>query len=135
MDIWVTLYSKHLLSKHPGHVPYDPPLDSYIDLFDVLNLWTWNANELPKLEESLAALEALAPKKRRIALGMYMWDFPNKRPVPLELMQHQCELGLKWLKEGRVQELVFLANTVLDIGTPSGKFSREWIAKVGAQPI
>jgi len=135
MDVWVTLYRHHLVPKHPHHVPYDPPLASFIDSFDVPCLWTWNADELPQLEETLATLEAVATKKRRIALGLYMWDYPNKRPVPLELMQLQCEQGLKWLKEGRVQELVFLGNTMLDLGAPSGEFSREWIAKVGAQPL
>jgi len=135
MDIWVTLYRHHLVPTHPHHIPYDPPLASFIDSFDVPCLWTWNADELPQLEETLMALEAVAPKKRRIALGLYMWDYPNKRPVPLELMQLQCEQGLNWLKEGRVQELVFLGNTMLDLGAPSGAFSREWIAKVGTQPI
>ena len=104
-------------------------------LFDVLTLWTWNADELPALEENLAALEAIAPKNHRIALGMYIWDFPNRRPVPLELMKHQCELWLKWLKEKRIQELIFLANTVLDVGLPSAEFSRNWIAQVGNQAL
>lgn len=66
---------------------------------------------------------------------MYLWDFPNNRPVPLPLMQHQCELGLKWLKEKRIHELVFLANTVLDVGLPSDEYVRNWIKEVGAQPI
>ena len=131
MDIWVTLYSHEVNAKHPGHIGCDPPLANFLDLFDVLTLWTWNANELAGLETSLAALERIAPKQRRIALGMYIWDYPNSRPVPLELMQHQCELGLKWLKEKRIQELIFLANTVLDIGLPSAEFARNWIAKVG----
>ena len=124
-----------LLPKHPRHIGCDPPLADFLDRFDVLTLWTWNSKELPQLEESLAALEAVAAKNCRIALGMYLWDFPNARPVPLELMQHQCELGLKWLKEKRVHELVFLANTVLDVGLPSAEFSRNWIAKVGRQPV
>jgi hypothetical protein len=135
MDIWITLYSHEVNPKHAAHVGCDPPLATFLDRFDVLTLWTWNANELPKLEESLAALEAAAPKHRRIALGMYIWDFPNSRPVPLPLMQRQCELGLKWLKEKRVQELIFLANTVLDVGAASGEFARDWIAKVGPQPL
>ncbi len=50
-------------------------------------------------------------------------------------MQHQCELGLKWLKERRIHELIFLANTMLDVGLPSVEFARNWIAKVGPQPI
>lgn len=135
MDIWVTLYTHEVNQKHGGHIACDPPLAKFLDLFDVLTLWTWNANDLPKLETNLAALERIAPQRRRIALGLYIWDYPNSRPVPLELMQHQCELGLQWLKEKRIQELIFLANTVLDVGLPSAEFARNWIAKVGAQTI
>ena len=85
--------------------------------------------------ENLAALEAVTPKTRRIALGMYVWDFINRRPVPVPLMQYQCELGLKWLREKRIHDLIFLANTMLDVGLPSVEFARDWIAKVGPQSI
>jgi len=139
MEIWVTLYTHEICpprkTTSPGYRGCVPPLADFLDLFDVLTLWTWNADELPALEENLAALEAIAPKNRRIALGMYLWDFPNRRPVPLELMRHQCELGLKWLHQKRIQELIFLANTVLDVGLPSAEFSRNWIAQVGNQPL
>ena len=50
-------------------------------------------------------------------------------------MEHQCELGLKWLKEARIHDMIFLANTVLDVGLPSAEFSRKWIAKVGKEPL
>jgi hypothetical protein len=139
MEIWVTLYTHEICpprkTTSPAFRGCDPPLAKFLDLFDVLTLWTWNADELPALEENLAALEAIAPKNHRIALGMYIWDYPNRRPVPLELMKHQCELGLKWLKEKRVQELIFLGNTSLDVGVPSAEFSRNWIAQVGSQPV
>jgi hypothetical protein len=135
MKIWVTLYTHEICpprkTKSPGFRGCNPPLAQFLDLFDVLTLWTWNADELPALEENLAALEAIAPKNHRIALGMYIWDFPNRRPVPLELMKHQCESGLKWLKEKRIHELIFLANTVLDVSLPGADFARKWIAEVG----
>ena len=139
MEIWVTLYTHEICpprqTKSPGFRGCNPPLANFLDLFDVLTLWTWNADELPALEENLAALEAIAPKNHRIALGLYIWDYPNRRPVPLELMKHQCELGLKWLKEKRVQELIFLGNTSLDVGVPSAEFARKWIAKVGGTQL
>ena len=135
MDIWVTLYSHELIAEHRHYRGCEPPLASFLDQFDVLTLWTWNSDDLRDLDKSLAALEAIAPRGARKALGMYIWDFPNRRPVPLDLMQHQCELGLKWLKEKRVHELIFLANTVLDVGLPGAQFAREWIAKVGSQPV
>jgi hypothetical protein len=30
--------------------------------------------------------------------------------------------------------MIFLANTVLDVGLPSADFARRWIAEFGAQP-
>ncbi|MFA5191303.1 MAG: hypothetical protein WC740_11280, partial [Verrucomicrobiia bacterium] len=139
MDIWITLYTHEITppkkTTSPAFRGCEPPLAEFLDLFDVLTLWTWNSDELAALEENMAALEKIAPKKARIALGLYIWDYHNARPVPLELMQHQCELGLKWLKAGRIHEMIFLANTVLDVGVPSAEFARQWIAKVASQPL
>lgn len=139
METWITLYTHEINPSRkigsPAFRGCDPPLAGFLDLFDVLTLWTWNSDELPHLEENLAALEKIAPKSARIALGMYIWDFHNRKPVPLELMKHQCESGRKWLKEGRIHEMILLANTVLDVGLPSAEFSRQWIAKVGEQPL
>jgi hypothetical protein len=109
----------------------DPPLASFFDQFDVLTLWTWNSDEIPMLEENLVALEKVAPKNARIALGLYIWDYHNRRPVSVELMEQQCEFGLKCLKSGRIRDMIFLANTVLDVGLPSAEFSRQWIKRNG----
>lgn len=139
MDVWVTLYTHEINTARKTAAPAfrgcDPPLAEFLHLFDVLTLWTWNSDELPALEENLMALEQIAPPKARIALGLYIWDFHNRKPVPVELMQHQCEMGLKWLREGRIHEMIFLANTVLDVGLPSAEFSRQWIKRVGNEQL
>ena len=139
MEIWVTLYTHEINPSRkiapPTFRGCEPPLAGFLDMFDVLTLWTWNSDELPFLEDNLAALEKIAPKSARIALGCYLWDFQNRKPVPLDLMKHQCESGLRWLREGRIQDMIFLANTVLDVGLPSAEFARQWIAKVGSQSL
>jgi len=139
MEIWVTLYTHEINPSRkrtsPGFRGCEPPLADFLDQFDVLTLWTWNSDELRELEQNLVALEKIAPKKARIALGLYIWDFQNRKPVPVELMQHQCELGLKWLREDRIHDMIFLANTVLDVGLPSAEFSRQWIKKVGSENL
>ena len=139
MEIWVTLYTHEICKPRktasPTYRGCDPALSGFLDLFDVLTLWTWNSDELAALEENLTALEKIAPKKARIALGLYIWDYHNAKPVPLDLMRHQCESGLKWLKEKRIHEMIFLSNTLLDVGLPSAQFAREWIAKVGSQRL
>ncbi|MEY4776755.1 MAG: hypothetical protein RL759_1268 [Verrucomicrobiota bacterium] len=139
LDVWVTLYTHEINPERKNKaIPYrscEPPLADFLGDFDVLTLWTWDSAEIPELEANLLALEKIAPKKARIALGLYLWDFQNKKPVSVEMMKHQCDLGLKWLKEGRISEMIFLANTMLDVGMPSADFSRQWIKEHGGQKL
>jgi hypothetical protein len=139
LDVWVTLYTHEINPERKNKaIPYrscEPPLADFLGEFDVLTLWTWDSTEIPELEANLLALEKIAPKKARIALGIYLWDFQNKKPVSVELMKHQCDLGLKWLKEGRISDMIFLANTMLDVGMPSADFSREWIKEHGGEKL
>jgi len=139
MEIWITLYTHEINSSRKTAYPVfrgcEPPLAGFLDQFDVLTLWTWNSDELRELETNLVALEKVAPKKSRIALGIYLWDFFNHKPVPLDLMEHQCELGLRWLRERRISDMIFLSNNVLDVGLPSAEFTRNWIKKVGNQKL
>jgi hypothetical protein len=139
LEIWATLYTHEINPARklaePVFQACEPSLATFFDQFDVLTLWTWNSEEIPELEANLAALEKLAPKNARIALGLYLWDFHNRKPVPVELMKHQCDVGLKWLKEGRVSDLIFLANTMLDVGMPSAEFARDWVKKNGGEKL
>ena len=139
LDVWVTLYTHEINPERKNKaIPYrscEPPLADFLGDFDVLTLWTWDSTEIPELEANLLALEKIAPKKARIALGIYIWDFQNKKPVSVELMKHQCDLGLKWLKEGRISDMIFLANTMLDVGMPSADFSRQWIKEHGGEKL
>jgi len=139
LEMWITLYTQEINPERKNSkIPLrscEPPLANFLGEFDVLTLWTWDSTEIPELEANLIALEKIAPKKARIALGLYLWDFYNKKPVPVELMKHQCDLGLKWLKEGRISDMIFLANTMLDVGMPSAEFAREWVKKNGGEKL
>ena len=128
MEMWVTLYTHHIFNE--GY-SIEPPLSEYIDLFDVATLWTWKSEDLPKLEENLANLEKLTKGKTKIGLGIYTWDYTTGQSITNDLMEFQCGLGLKWLKEKRIENMIFLGNTLFDMGFPSVDFIRKWIAKVG----
>lgn len=135
MEIWVTLYPGYLHPDDPKGYGCDPPLSSFIDLFDVLTLWIGNSEDLRNLGTSLVELETVAPKSARIAIGVYTWEYGKGKDVPLDLLEYQCELGLKWLKEKRIHEMIFMGNTLFDMGFPSSEFVRKWIAKVGNQTL
>jgi hypothetical protein len=148
MDVWATVYAYDLDPEHPEHTHCEPPLVDSLKHFDVIVLWTWKSDDLQDLEKNLARIVAVKPKETKIALGIYLWDYTgideakkadpaylHGKPVPLDLMDYQCQRGLQWLKEGRVCDLVILGNTHLDIGSPTAPWMREWIKKHGEEKL
>ncbi|OGV70493.1 MAG: hypothetical protein A2283_09645 [Lentisphaerae bacterium RIFOXYA12_FULL_48_11] len=105
----------------------DPSLFQYID---GITLWTWDSKELPQLEERFIKIEKNFPGKKKL-LGIYLYDFKNYYPVPKDMMELQCELGLKLMKEGRLDGLIFEANSVMGVGFPNDNWTRQWIQRVG----
>jgi hypothetical protein len=49
----------------------------------------------------------------------------------VELMKMQAELGLKWLKAGRIEGIIFLGTPVCDLGLDAVEWTRRWLASVG----
>ena len=148
MEVWTTIYTHEFDRKHRDFKDCEPPLTDQMKHFDVVVLWTAKSADLRDLEKNLTLLESIKPKNCRIALGIYLWGYWDKdpakaddksyvmgRPVPPDLMEHQCGLGLKWLKEGRVSDLVILGLAGIDQGIPSAKWMRDWIKKHGDQNL
>jgi len=123
-DLYVVVYQRQLELPLAGHLEY----------CDKITLWTWRSENLQNLERNLQRLEKLAPR-HGILLGCYLWDYGNKSPMPLKGMKMQCRLGLRWLKQKRIEGMIFLGNTVCDLGLESVEWTRKWIAEVGDQPI
>jgi hypothetical protein len=120
LRLWAVLY-EHQLGK---------PLTLYLELLDVVSFWTWDSEKLQGLEGNLERLEKAAPTCGRV-LGCYLWDYGKKKPMPLDLMQHQCELGLRWLRQGRIEGMIFLASCICDLELEAVEWTRDWIANVG----
>jgi hypothetical protein len=64
-----------------------------------------------------------------------MWDYGIKRPMPLDLMKFQCKCGLRWLKEGRIEGMIFLASCICDLDLETVEWTKQWIAQVGGQSL
>lgn len=124
LDLWVVVYD------HQLHLP----VGRHLELCDKVAFWTWEAQNLPKLEENFALVEAVAPSCAKV-LGCYMWDYGAKRPMPLDLMKFQCEQGLRWLQEGRIEGMIFLASCICDLDLETVEWTRQWVAEVGSQPL
>lgn len=121
-DLYVVLYT------HQLQLPVGPCLE----YCDKITLWTWWSEKLHDLEENFQRLEKLAPKHGKL-LGCYLWDYGNKKPMPVDRMKKQCELGLRWLREKRLEGMIFLGNTTCDLELESVEWTRRWIAQVGGE--
>ena len=111
-----------------------PRARAHIAEVDQLCLWTWRPADLKNLEANFTALEKLAPGKQ-LYLGCYMFDFHQNKPLPVALMQHQVELGYRWLRSGRIAGMIFLATPNVDVGLEAVDWSRQWIRTVGDQVL
>lgn len=124
LNLWAVLY-EHQLEK---------PLAPYLPFLDFVSFWTWDADQLPSLENHLHRLEQAAPACGKV-LGCYLWDYPKKQPLPLDRMRHQCQVGLDWLRKGRIQGMIFLASCICDLELEAVEWTRDWIANVGDERL
>jgi len=111
-----------------------PRAKAHLDEVDQVSLWTWRPADLAHLEANLAALERLIPGKP-VFLGCYTYDFASRRTIPMDLMRRQADFGLQWLKQGRIQGIIFLATANVDVGLEAVTWTRDWIARVGDQRL
>ena len=124
LDLWVVLYAHDL----------DLPIGDQLAQSDVVSFWTWRSQDLDGLPGNFARAEALAPGVPKV-LGCYLWDYGASQPMPLERVIRQCETGLRWLHEGRIEGMIFLASCICDLGLETVAWTRRWIANVGGQPL
>src|SRR5262249_6918087 len=122
LDLWAVIYEHQL----------DPKLAPFLELLDMVSFWAWDATKVPGMKDSLGRLESMAPACRKV-LGCYMWDYGSKKPMPLDLLEGQCEVGLELLRQGRIAGMIFLASCICDLGLEAVEWTRGWIAKVGDQ--
>jgi hypothetical protein len=124
LDLWVVLYTHQL----------GLPVEPHLELCDKVTFWTWEAPDLRELERNFEAMEKRAPSCGKI-LGCYMWNYGQKEPMPLDLMEMQCDTGLRWLREGRIEGMIFLASCIGDLELEAVEWTRRWIAEVGDEQL
>jgi len=124
LDLWVVLYRKHL----------DLALQPWLEQCDVITFWTMQAAELADLESNFEKAERLCAGKRMM-LGCYLYDYGGKQEMPLALMKKQCDLGRRWLDEGRIEGIIFLASCICDLGFEAVEWTRQWIRDNAARRL
>lgn len=124
MDLWVVLYEHQL----------DGPVKAHLNACDVITFWTWNGANLKNLDANMAKVIAMTPGKRHVA-GCYMWDYGGRQPLPLDQMKYQCEKYYQWIKEGKIDGVIFCSNCIADLGLETVAWTRQWIAQIGDEEL
>ena len=124
LDLWVGLYDHQL----------DAPVSAHLEHCDVVTFWTWEARNLTKLESNFEKMERLTPGKQRV-LGCYMWNYGEREAMATTTMARQCEKGLEWLRQGRINGMIFLASCICDLELESVEWTRRWIREVGEEEL
>ncbi|HNQ35069.1 MAG TPA: hypothetical protein PKN80_03290 [bacterium] len=116
LELWGVLYNHQL----------ELPVAEKISAWDAVTFWHWTAEELERLETTLPRFEKLAAGRRKL-LGLYMYDFGNRRPLPLSLMERQCRIGRDLLAAGRIDGLIFLSSILGDQNLEAVEFTRGFV--------
>lgn len=124
LDLWVVIYDHDLERQVQEHLRF----------CDVVSLWVWRAADLGQLPSALGKLDKLAPQARRM-LGCYMYDFGDKKAMPLAAMKFQCDLALDWIQQGRIDGMILDESAICDLGLDAVEWTREWIQQVGDQKL
>ena len=64
-----------------------------------------------------------------------MWDYGDRKPMPLELMKKQCEFAKKLLKEKGIEGMIFLGSNICDLELDTVEWTKKWIADYGDEPV
>lgn len=124
LDLWVVWYTHQL----------ELNIEDYLELFDVITMWTWKGSDLSNLDMNIKKFITKTPGKRRL-VGCYFWNYGEKKPYTMDQMKFQLDKYYKWLKNGEIEGIIFCSNTVADIGLETVDYTRKWISKVGKEKI
>lgn len=118
-----------------AHELTEPKAPEYLPFFDVVTFWNWRSEELEKLEDNINKLKSLMTDEKPIYCGCYMWDYGNKQPMSATRMKLQLDTYYKWLKEKKIDGIVFCSNCIADVGLEAVDYARKWIEEHAEEEI
>lgn len=124
LDFWCVLYAHQL----------DLELAPYMDAFDGVTFWHWNVEEIDNLEENERRLRAIIGNKP-LMLGLYLWDYAAGREMDPVRFTRQLEHGLRKLKSGDIEGVVFCSSTVGDAPLETNRILKATLRRCGQDEI
>lgn len=125
LDLWVVVYENNL----------ELPIENHLQACDVISFWTWhNQENLKDAEKNFERLLQMTPDKKHLN-GCYLYDYGNRKELPLDLMKQQCSLYEKLLLSGRSDGIILCSNCCADVGLESVPYTRSWLNEIGNEEV
>ena len=87
------------------------------------------------MKANIRKLRDLVGPKKALIMGIYMWDFGDRRPVPDDLMRQQLATGRELMVEHQLSGLVFHPTSLVNRKLSSIEIARKWIAENGEKEL
>lgn len=118
IKLWAVVYSHEL----------DEDWDDYEPFIDVVNLWVWNARDIPKLQDYIRKAKRVFPD-REIVVGCYLRNYPEEAPVPMDMLRKQWDAVGRNLKTGEIDGYSILGTVLIDGHQEQANWIREFISR------
>jgi hypothetical protein len=118
LKLWVVVYTHELDA---------PEWTDFGQFVDVVNLWTWNAADVPKQDAEIARCQEVFPGKP-IMVGAYLRDYPTVAPVPMPMVELQWESILRNCQSEAVSGYSILSGNLIDGHLEQATWIRDFIA-------
>ena len=126
LDFWCVLYS-HELDTVDG-------LEKYLDCFDGITFWFWGCDKMTDTSGDIKKLMELA-KGKPVMLGVYLWDYAQKRAMDTEIFTRQLEECKTLLVNGEIEGIVFCSSTLGDADIETNRILKRWVEENGEIPL
>ena len=124
MEIWSNCYSSQFDMY---------PKDTFENV-DVMTIWGMDRTSKENYLNDFKKYEEVYPEKRK-AIGIYLYHYIERKAWELDIFKMECETALELLKEGRIDEIIFLTNCTMGIGLETELWLRDWIDEVGDEEL
>jgi len=104
-----------------------PVLEEYLPYIDVVNIWVWeNTKNLRNLDSYIERCPEVFPGKP-ILLGLYLYDYPTKQPMPKELLEFEFKKAVQYVKDEKIIGFSILASSLIDHFPETARWVREFL--------
>ena len=94
---------------------------------DVVNLWVWESKNLVDLPGYVDQCRKLFPDKP-INIGIYLRDYPQRAPVPVDAIKRQIALTAEYIDKGKLDGFSILGAITIETQREQAEAIRDFIA-------